>query len=51
MPELSIDEWNQIYHEMYQELHDQIARDLMDQRRQDEGSNYEINQAFSELAI
>lgn len=37
--------------EMYQELHEFIAKELMEQRRQDIGANYEINQAFSELAI
>jgi hypothetical protein len=51
LPELSVDEWNEIYMEMCQELHEFIAKELMEERRQDIGANYEINQAFSELAI
>jgi hypothetical protein len=33
LPELSVDEWNEIYLEMYNELHDLIAKELMEQRR------------------
>jgi hypothetical protein len=32
-------------------MHDMIARELLEDRKQDIGASYEINQAFSELAI
>jgi len=51
LPDLTVDEWNEIYLDMTQEMHDMIARDLLEDRKQDIGASYEINQAFSELAI
>ena len=50
-PDLTIDEWNEIYLEVTQDLNRFLALQLIEDRKQDVSADYELNQMFSEMAI
>ena len=51
MPDLTIDEWNEIYLELSSEVNHLLAKQLIEDRKQDAGADFELNQLFSEMAI
>ena len=51
LPELTVDEWNEIYEEMSRDINQYLAQQLIEERKQDESADFELNQLFSELAI
>ena len=51
MPGLSDEYWNEIYLEVQRDITQFLVRQLIEDRRQDEGVDYELNEMFHELAI
>ena len=52
LPELTVDQWNEIYEEVTQDMNKMLALQLIeDQKHYDHEADYELNQMFSELAI
>lgn len=47
LPELSVDEWNEIYIEIQQDMTRMLALQLLEDRKQDVEYDYELNQMFS----
>lgn len=51
LPELSVEQWNDIYLEVTEDMHRMLAKQLIEDRKLDVNADYELNQMFSELAI
>ena len=51
LPQMSVDEWNQVYIEVHDELYAEIAKQLIAERNQDPVKAYDLNEAFSNMAI
>ena len=51
LPEMSVDEWNKVYIEVSDELYEQIAKQLIRERKEDPQSEWDLNEAFSNMAI
>ena len=51
LPDLTVDEWNDVYIEVTQDLNRLLAQQLIEDRNYDEEADFELNQMFSELAI
>lgn len=51
-PELTVDQWNEIYDEVTQDMNKMLALQLIeDHKLADMEDDYELNQMFSDLAI
>ena len=50
-PDLTIDQWNEMYLEVQYELNSMLAQQLVEDHKFDDEADYELNQMFSELAI
>jgi|LakMenE01Jun11ns_1017448.scaffolds.fasta_scaffold8613828_1 hypothetical protein len=48
---MDIEDWNQVYEELRQDLYKAIAQGLILERNNDEVANYELNEQFSRLAV
>ena len=51
LPELTVDQWNEIYEEVTQDMNKMLALQLLEDQKYDHEADYELNQMFSELAI
>ena len=51
LPDLTIDQWNEIYLEVTEDLNRMLAQQLIQDSKNDPEADYELNQMFSELAI
>ena len=51
LPQMTVDEWNQVYIEVHDELYAEIAKQLIAERNQDPVKAYDLNEAFSNMAI
>ena len=43
LPDLSIDEWNEIYLDLQSEFNNMLAKQLIEDRKQDAGADFELN--------
>ena len=48
---MSVEEWNEVYIEVSDELYAEIAKQLIAERNQDPAKNWDLNEAFSNMAI
>ena len=51
LPEMTVEEWNQVYIEVSDELYAEIAKQLIAERNMDPVKNWDLNEAFSNMAI
>ena len=51
LPELTIDQWNEVYLELSQEMNNMLAQQLIEDRKLDDEADYELNKMFSAMAI
>lgn len=51
LPDLTVDEWNEIYLEVTRDLNRLLAKQLIEDRKSDVESDFELNEMFSQLAI
>lgn len=49
--QMDIDDWNQVYIELKEDLHRAIAQNLIAERKDDESANFELNEQFSRMAV
>ena len=50
MPEFSIDQWNEEYIQLYNELNQYLAKKLLESANNDEVLNYQRNYDFSRIS-
>ena len=48
---MTVDDWNQVYEEVMADFNSAIAKQIIEDSKNDESTNFELNQAFSELEI
>ena len=51
LPQMTVEEWNELYLEMTDELHAMIAKEMIQQRNQRPETAWKLEEAFSELLI
>ena len=51
LPDMTVDEWNQVYLEVTEELYQTVAKQLIEERNQDPVVEWDLKEAFSRMAI
>ena len=51
LPDMTVDQWNDVYIEVTEELYRGIAQQLIEEFNQNEKFHWELNEKFSKLAI
>ena len=51
LPELSTDQWNEMYLELSQEVNSMLAQQLIEDRKLDDEADFVQNNEFSAMAI
>ena len=50
LPELTVDQWNEIYMEVTEDLNKMLAEQLIEDSKNDPYADYELNEMFSQCA-
>ena len=50
LPELTVDQWNEIYMEVTEDLNKMLAEQLIEDSKNDPEADYELNEMFSQCA-